>query len=171
MAVIDIIFIVIISIFALYCGVRGFVTAVMSLAAAILGSLSAIFLFRAGAEFLRESFMGDIRILPEILAFIVIFFIVFGIIKLLQIMLNKIIEGISLGGLDRVLGFIFGIAQGLIAICLLIFLLSIQPFFDPDPILGESFFVELLLPFIIGTQRDIADMIAGGVSPAGGGHV
>ena len=159
-AAVDIVFIVIIFIFALHCAVKGFVSEVMSLAAVILGILSAIFFFRSGAAFIRETFMPGIMALPEILAFIVIFFIVFAVIKLLETMLKTIIEGIHLGTLNRVLGFIFGVAEGVIVVCLLLFVIYVQPFADSARILNGSFFAELLLPFVIGIKEEAADRIA-----------
>ena len=152
LAAIDIVFIVVIIIFALHTCVKGFVSEVMSLSAAILGVLSAIFLFRRGALFIRETYNLEIKILPEIIAFVVIFLAVFAAIKILEVMLKNIIEGIKLGGIDRVLGFLFGFAEGIIIVCLILFLISIQPLFDPGKILGRSFFAELLLPFIMGIK-------------------
>jgi membrane protein required for colicin V production len=160
MAAIDIVFIVIILIFALHCAIKGFVSEVMSLAAAILGVLAAIFFFRAGAEFIRESFMPEIKVLPEILAFIVIFFIVFFAIKLFEKMLKTVIEGIHLGGLNHVLGFFFGVAEGVIVVCFLLFVLSILPFVNTDSILDGSFFAELLLPFVMGIREERSDTVA-----------
>jgi membrane protein required for colicin V production len=158
--VIDIIFIGIIIIFALNCAVKGFIREVMSLAAAILGALSAIFFFRAGAVFVRDSYMPEIKVLPEIIAFVGIFLIVFVSIKLLEVMLKNIVEGIHLGGPDHVLGFIFGVAEGIIVVCFLLFVISVQPFFDSDSILNGSFFAELLLPFVMGIKKEASERIA-----------
>ena len=166
LAVIDIVFIGIIVLFSLHCAVRGFVKEVMSLAAVILGILLAIFFFRTGAEFIRDSFMPEVKTLPEIIAFIAIFFIVFSVVKLVEIMLKNIIEGIHLGGLDRVLGFIFGVAEGIIVVCLLLFVISVQSFFDSGRILEGSFFAELLLPVVMGIKEETVKNIAPTVEAA-----
>ena len=168
LAAVDIVFTAVIFLFALHCGVRGFVREVMSLAAVILGALAAIFFFRAGAVYIRNSFSLDVKTLPEIIAFILIFLIVFAVIKLFEIMLKNIIEGIHLGGLDRVLGFVFGFAEGIIVVCLLLFLISIQSFFDSGPILEGSFFAELLLPYIMGIKEEAMDRIAPAVEATKG---
>ena len=165
---IDIVFIVIIIIFALHCCVKGFISEVMSLAAAILGILSAIFFFRRGALYVRDTFMPDISVLPEIIAFVVIFLAVFAAVKILEIMLKTIIEGIHLGTPDRVLGLFFGFAEGIIIVCLLLFLISIQPFVDSARILEGSFFAELLLPFVMGIKEESVDRIAPAVEAAKG---
>ena len=92
------------------------------------------------------------KTIPEILAFIALFLIVFLVIKLLEIMLKGIINEIKLGGADRFLGIIFGFAEGLAVISLILFVVRIQPLFDPSSILSDSFFARLLLPLITGTE-------------------
>ena len=171
--VIDIVFIVIILIFAVACAIKGFIKEVMSLIAAILGIVTAIIFFKAAALFLRESFMGDIKIIPEIIAFAVIFLVVFGFIKIIQLLLKGIIDGIHLGGLDHFLGFLFGCLEGVVVVCLLLFVITVIPFVDSDKILEGSFFAKFLLPFITGKQIEIEGMIAsvGGSPSVGGIHV
>ena len=161
MAVIDIVFILILIISALHSSVRGFVSEVIALVAAILGILSAVFFFRAGATLLRNLFMGEIKILPEIIAFIVILCIVFILIKFIGMIVKGIIEGIRLGWLDRFLGFLYGCAKGILVICLLLLLINVLPFIKSGSILNKSFFAELLLPFIIGERNNSsADTVA-----------
>ena len=161
MAVIDIVFILILILSALICSVKGFVSEVMALVAVILGILSAVFFFRAGAELLRELFMGDIKVLPEIIAFVVILCVVFVLIKFIGMIVKGIIEGIRLGWLDRFLGFLYGCAKGILVICLLLLLISVLPFINSGSILNKSFFAELLLPFIIGERNESsADTVA-----------
>ena len=159
-AIIDILFMGIIGISALRCGVRGFISEVLSMAAVIIGILSAIFFFRNGAVFVRAQFMPGVSIVPEIIAFLLIFLIAFAIVKIVEITLKNIIEGIRLGGVDRLLGFIFGFAEGLVIVCLLLFLVSIQPFFDSRVILAKSFFAEILLPFIMGAKEEVNGRVA-----------
>ena len=140
LAAIDFIFIGILILFALHCAVKGFVSEIISLAAAILGILAAIFFFRAGAEFIRDKFMPGIKTLPEMISLIIIFLTVFAAIKLIGIMLKTIIEGIQLGALNRIFGFVFGIAEGIVVICLLLFLINVLPFIDQNHILAGSLF-------------------------------
>ena len=160
LAAIDIVFIGVIILFALHCCVKGFVSEVMSLAAAILGTLLGVFFFRKGALFIRDSFMPQVKVLPEIIAFVVIFLTTFIVIRILQVMLKNIIEGIRLGWLDRLLGFFFGFAEGIVIVCLLLFLIDIQPLVDSGDILNESLFAKFLLPFISGIRKEAADMVA-----------
>ena len=169
-AIIDIVFLGLIAVFALRCAVRGFVSELLSMAAVTLGLLSAIFFFRKAAVIIREKLI-PVRTLPEIIAFVALFLIVFGAIKLLEKMLKEIIEGIKLDGSDRFLGFLFGLAEGILVVCLLLFLLTIQPFVDSKPILNGSFFAELLIPLIMGKKKEILDSVVLIMQFAGGAGV
>lgn len=148
--IIDFIFIALIGLFMIRCYLKGFVGEFFSIAAVVLGFLAALFFYKNGGEYLRAQFMPEIKIIPEILAFIALFLIIFLVIKLLEILLKEIINGISLSGADRVLGIIFGFVQGVAVVSLILFVLNIQPLFDPKIILSESFFADLLLPLITG---------------------
>ncbi|MDR1586981.1 MAG: CvpA family protein [Treponema sp.] len=149
-AAIDILFAALIVIFTVRCALRGFVGELFSVASLALGLLAALYFYRNGALFIREKFMPGLKIIPEIAAFIAIFLIVFICIKIIEGMLREIIEGIRLGRADRFLGIFFGLAEGIIVVSLILFVLSIQPLFESAPILEKSFFGNLLLPFITG---------------------
>ena len=158
-AIIDVVFIGIIVIFTLRCAVQGFVSEIMSIAALIAGIFAAIFFFRIGGQIIRVRFMPQLVVIPEIIAFVLIFLIAFGIVKLAETLLKNIVETIRFGAADRFLGFIFGFAEGVVVVCLALFVISIQPFFDPQFLLKGSFFADLLLPFITGEKRVALDTI------------
>jgi membrane protein required for colicin V production len=120
------------------------------MAAVILGILASLFLYKNGGAFLRAQFWPELKLLPEIIAFIGLFVIVFIVVKIFETMLKGIIERIHLSGADRFLGIFFGLAEGIAVTSLVLFLLRIQPLFDPSPILSESIFARLLLPLITG---------------------
>jgi len=166
---IDIVFLVVIAISALRCGLRGIVSELMSMAALVLGLLGAIFTFRKTAELLRGKFIPDVKALPEIIAFVAVFLTIFAVIKIIETVLKDIIERIQLGGPDRFFGFLLGIAEGLVVVCLLLFLINIQPFVKPALILEGSLFAELLMPFIIGTRKELMESIAVFRGAAAGG--
>jgi membrane protein required for colicin V production len=151
-SVMDVIFILVIAIFVLRCYLKGFVSEVLSMAALVLGILSALFFYKNGGNFLREKYWPGLNTIPEIIAFIALFLIVFIVIKLVEIMLKGIVEGISLGGIDRFFGIIFGLAEGIAVISLVLFVLQVQPLFDPSSLLSDSFFAQLLLPLITGRE-------------------
>jgi len=148
---IDIIFTVLIGLFVIRCYLKGFVNELLSMAGFALGLLASLFFYKNGAEFLRARFWPEIKILPEVIAFIGLFIIVLIVVKMLGIMLKGIIEGIRMGGADCFLGVIFGMAEGIVVVSLVLFIIRIQPLFNPSPLIGESFFANLLLPFITGS--------------------
>jgi membrane protein required for colicin V production len=150
-AVIDIVFIGLIVIFTLRCALKGFIGELMSMASVVLGLLAALYFFKKGGEFVRIKLMPEMKILPEVLAFIALFLIVFIAIKLLELMLKEIIEGVRLGPADRFLGLLFGLVEGLIVVSLVLFILSVQPLLDPRPLLEKSIFARVLMPLIIGS--------------------
>jgi len=156
LSVIDFIFIALITLFIIRCYLKGFISELLSMAAIVLGLLASLFFYKNGGEFLREKFWPDLKTIPEILAFVALFIIVFIVVKLLEIMLKGIINGIKLGGADRFLGMIFGLAEGLAVVSLILFLLRIQPLFDPSSILSDSFFAGLLLPLITGVENSVS---------------
>jgi len=153
LSVIDVIFILLISLFMIRCFLKGFISEVLSMAAIILGLYASIFFYKNGAEFLRENYMPDSGILSEIVAFIALFLIIFIVVKLLEIMLKGIIRGVKLGSADRFLGLIFGFAEGIVVVSLVIFILQIiKPIYDSTDLLSDSIFASFLLPLITGTE-------------------
>ena len=149
-SVIDFIFIGLIGLFMIRCYLKGFISEFLSMAAVLLGFFAALYFYKNGAEYIRMQFMPDVKTFPEILAFIALFIIVFLIVKILETIIKGIIEGVNLGGANRFLGIIFGLAEGLLVVSLLLFLLNIQPLFDPTQIFEDSFFANLILPLLIG---------------------
>jgi membrane protein required for colicin V production len=152
-AVIDIVFAVLALLLTVRCALRGFIGELLSMASVALGLLAALFFYKNGGAYIRTKFMPDIKILPEVLAFIALFLIVFVLIKILARILRDIIEGFKLGGVDRFLGIVFGLVEGLVVISLILVVLTIQPLFDPKPVLQKSIFAEILLPLITGVEH------------------
>jgi len=159
LAGIDVVFMVIIAISSLRCAARGFISELLSMAALIFGLLASLLFFRQGAVLVRGWFMPDVKVVPEIIAFIALFLIVYIIVKIVEITLKSIIEGIRLGGLDHLFGFLLGFVEGLIIVCLLLFLISIQPLVNPDSLLADSFLAKVLMPFITGKKDEIIEAI------------
>jgi membrane protein required for colicin V production len=60
---------------------------------------------------------------------------------------------VNLGGVDAILGAVFGFAEGVVLVSLILFLLIIQPLYDMQLLLEKSFFARLLVPFIGVVER------------------
>ena len=148
----DIIFILLITIFIIRCYLKGFLSEFLTMSALVLGILASLFFYKNGGEYLRSQFWPGVEVIPEVVAFLALFLIVFITVKILEIMLKGIIERVQLSGADRFLGIFFGLAEGIAVVSFILFILRIQPLFDPASILSESLFARLLLPFITGKE-------------------
>lgn len=155
--IIDWICAIIIIIFALIGLTKGFVNNVMGKVAVILGILLA-YMFYDKIGNLCLSSIESIA-LRNVISFILIFIVVFLIIKLIQMVISKIFEWNILKSLDRTLGFFFGALEGLAIVCLILFLLSIQPFFPMEKLFEGSFFYSLLGKILIHTQKGIVSNV------------
>ncbi|MDR0555094.1 MAG: CvpA family protein [Treponema sp.] len=144
----DIFFLALILIMTLRAALRGFISEVFSLAAIALAILAAVLFYRKGAAFIRAQFQWEARLFTEVLAFILLFLIVFVAVRLIDSVLKDIIERVNLGWIDRLLGVVIGMAEGLALTALLLFILSVQPLFNPAPLFEGSVFAKNLLPLI-----------------------
>ena len=146
--IIDWIFIGLILLMIVHGYLKGFIEELFSWAALVLAIWVAILLNSSGAAFIRDRYIQNMRVVPELLAFIAIFLIIMIIVKLLERILKNVIAGAHLGGVNRVLGAVFGVVEGLAITVLVIFVLRVQPLFNSSKILGESIFARFLLPLI-----------------------
>jgi membrane protein required for colicin V production len=144
----DVVFIVLIALFTLRCFLKGFIHEFFSIAAIVLGLIASLYFYKSGGEFVRNRFMPETKTIPEIIAFIALFVIIFFVMKILEFMLKDIVEGIELGGVDRFLGILFGFIEGMVVVSLVLFIIRIQPLFDPSPLLADSLFARAILPLI-----------------------
>jgi membrane protein required for colicin V production len=149
------VFLGLMGLFMIRCYLKGIISELLSMAAVVLGLLTSLFFYKNGAAFIRVKYLPDIKVIPEILAFIALFIIVFIIVKLIEILLKGVIEGVQLQGADHFLGIVFGFLEGLAVISLILFLLRVQPLFNPSVLLSDSFFARILLPLIIGKTGSI----------------
>jgi membrane protein required for colicin V production len=153
MQVIDIVFLCLAGLLILRCFLKGFTGEIISLASFALGIIGAVFFFKAGANFIRTMILSGVAILPEILAFLAIFLIVFIAGKIIDHIVKDIINRLHLDGLNRILGLVLGLLEAIALISIILLLICIQPLFNPEPLLAQSLFARLLLP-LIGLARE-----------------
>ncbi|MDR2069399.1 MAG: CvpA family protein [Spirochaetaceae bacterium] len=163
---IDIIFIALILILVIRCALRGFIEEVLSMASVVTGALSAVFFYKRGGLFIREKYLENVGIIPELLAFVILFLIPFVGIRILEHIIKDIITRVKLGGFDRFLGIFFGLLEGITLIALVLFVIDIQPLFDKNLLLEKSFFARFLLPVIGEVHRSVVSFLG-----AWGSHV
>jgi membrane protein required for colicin V production len=149
LAIIDIIFIVLIFILVIRGGLRGFITEIMSMAAVVLGLLAAILFYKPGAAFVRTKILADMQVVPELIAIVALMAIVFLSNKILEHIIQDIISRVNLlGGINHALGLAFGLLEGLLLVCLLLFVINIQPLFNSESLLEHSLFEKILDPLV-----------------------
>ncbi|MCL2070312.1 MAG: CvpA family protein [Treponema sp.] len=145
---IDIIFFLLIVLMIIHGYVKGFVRELFSWAPVVLAVYVAFFLCPQGAAFIRTHTMEDVRIVPEILAFIAIFLSIMILVKILEHILRDVVEGMNLGAVDKMFGAVFGLAEGIALTALILFVFTVQPLFDTASIIMDSVFAQYLLPII-----------------------
>jgi len=143
----DIIFIVLLGLLVLRGFLKGFTGEFFSIASVALGIITAVFFFKFGAAFLRSRYL-QMPFLPEILAFLAIFIIVYIAGKFVGHIIQDIIKRLNLHTFDKILGIILGLAEAFAIIIVVLFILVNQPFFDAVPLVSKSIFGWLFLPFI-----------------------
>ncbi len=143
---IDIVFAIIVVILAFRAAIRGFVKELLGTAALFLGIIVAVLLSGTVAQVIDE-YIGP-TIWSQIIAFLALFLVVYLIVKIFESALNRLIERIHLDQLDHALGFFFGIVEGLLVVFIVLLLVQIQPFFDPEALIAGSIFARIMLPFL-----------------------
>lgn len=125
---------------------KGFANNVLGKLAFILGVVFACLFY---AKIAVVFFKGTESVaLKNALSFLLIFIAVFLIVKIVQGIISKIFAWQPLKSLDRTLGFFFGIIEGLAVVWLILFLLSIQPFFSAENLIRGSFYQNLINNFM-----------------------
>lgn len=142
---IDIFFIILVLLFATIAAVKGFIREIFSKASWIGGIIIGAVFAKKLQPFLfplvkNESF-------SLIFAFIIIFILVFLFIKIIESIIGSLFDSDIMSGLNRALGFFFGIIEGL---AFVIIILMVMDLFHLE-ILQTSFFYKILSPIFKNT--------------------
>lgn len=156
-AIIDIIFAVIILVVAINAAIKGLVYEILGKAAFVMGVLFAILFYKNFTSVMMKYITN--QTLAALASFLLIFIVVFLIISIVKVILNKIFAGEVLGGLNKALGFFFGIIEGLLLISLIIIALELQPFFDVNSLFEGSVFHKMLNNFLVVPEQRISESI------------
>lgn len=144
--IIDFVFFVVVAAFAIIACFKGFVNELFDRGAPIIAVWSAIF----GYKFLAAKLLPYVHfpVLANIFGFLIVFILVFLIVKVIQQVVGKIFEGKILGQLNRILGFAFGVVEGLAIVTLVLIILTVQPWFDVSSVLEGSIFYKIFGIFL-----------------------
>jgi membrane protein required for colicin V production len=152
-ALTDVIFLLIILIFAIIAAAKGFIRAIFGKLCWILGLLGA-FLFYKKLMSHMTALVGN-ETLSFILCFVLIFVVIFLVVKIIQTIFERIFDGEIMKGLDRSLGFFFGIVEGLVVIFVFILIMTYQPWFDCSKIFEDSWLVKMLTPLLDYSNQNL----------------
>lgn len=146
MNILDYIFLAIIGILGLRCLFRGLISELLSAAAMVGGLFAGVVFHRPVGDWL--SGMANLGGFSVIAGFLLSFAVVFFIVKIIERSLRTVFENLQLEALDRVLGLVFGLVEGLILSALILLILRYQPIFDLSALLEGSVFARALLPLL-----------------------
>ena len=149
----DVIFLVIILIFAVIATAKGFINAIFGKLCWILGLIFAFLFYKKLTGYMKQLVHNET--VSSILCFVLIFVIVFLFVKIIQTLLSKAFDGEIMKGLDRSLGFFFGLLEGFVVVFVFVFILMNQPWFDCYKIFEGSFFVKLIQPLLNYTSTNV----------------
>lgn len=149
-AFIDLIFIIIILACVLMAVIKGFVASFFGKASFIVGILLGVF-FAPKLDIFVSKYI-NVPYLTTIISFLLIFIFSYLIMRLLQLLIKSLFSGEIMGGLDKALGFFWGLAEGLLIVGVFCAILIVQPFFDLTELLSKSFFASKILPMFVDTE-------------------
>jgi len=149
----DVCFLIIILVFAVIATAKGFINAIFGKLCWILGLIFAFLFYKKLTGYMKQLVHNET--VSSILCFVLIFVIVFLIVKIIQTLLSRAFDGEIMKGLDRSLGFFFGLLEGCLVVFVFVFLLTNQPWFDVSKIFEGSFFVKMLQPLLNYTSTNI----------------
>lgn len=153
-SIVDVIFLILILIVALAVTAKGFLKEIFNKASWILSILFGVMFYSKLDIFVSE--FVHVAALSKILSFLLIFVAVFLLIKIIQTIVGKIFEGEILRGLDRALGLLLGIVEGLGIIFLIIYILYVQPWFPIDALFEGSFFYKIFSSLLPSVSNSIS---------------
>ena len=145
-SVVDLVLLGIILLFTIVASIKGFVKAIFGKLCWIVGLICSFLFYRSLLPVMVQYIANPT--IAIIASFISIFIVVFIVIKIIELIVSKIFKVVILKSLDHALGALFGFAEGLAIVFVLLFLLTQQPWFDTSNLFEGSLVYSLLLPFL-----------------------
>ena len=145
-AFIDIVFAVIILAMAISATVKGFVVELFGKAAFVLGLLVAVMFYGKLYPFIVKWI--SVEFFAQAVAFILLFIATYLLVKIIQHIVGTLFKSDIMSGLNRAMGFLLGIIEGILIVAVILIVLNTQPWFDTTELLGNSFFAKILAGII-----------------------
>lgn len=159
---VDIVIPGIIAISALFSLMRGFVREALSL----VGWMAAFWVALTFAQDFADLLLAGISApsLRMVVSFTILFVVTLVITALLNRLAGQLVTKTGLGGTDRMIGMIFGIARGVVVVSVLVLLAGFTTM-PQDPWWQESVLVDVFHKMALWLRYTVAPEISGGATP------
>lgn len=153
LTIVDLVVLGILGISALIAWHRGFMKETLTVSAWLVAAVAAVFFWPATKPFARS--LVEVKLIADILALVAVFFMLLIPTSFVSFRLSEMVRESRAGPLDRSLGFVFGLARGLVVVGLgyMIFS-SLAPAKAHPEWLRQS----RLLPVVKGTADVLASL-------------
>ena len=145
-SLLDVLFLMIVLYFSMAGAHNGFIKEVFGKLAFICALLAGVFF----CGYVKPVFSSKIHIEAAsiICAFLLIFICVFIFVKIIQVILSRIFTGEVLGSLNKSLGFLFGLCEGVLFVCCFLIIIKAQTWFSSDALTDGSVCWQYLRPVL-----------------------
>lgn len=143
---IDIVFSVIVLFIAISACAHGFIAEIFGKIAVIASFFTAFYF--CGKLAAKMQNIISVKGVCVAVSFAILFIATFLAVKIIQTAIKSLFSGDILKSLDRVLGFILGLFEGILVISAILILLVSQPWFSLDRLLDSSFYWSMLDSFL-----------------------
>ena len=145
---IDIVFSIIVLFLAVIAAAHGFIKELFSKLAVILGIVVSVSFFGRLTPYIEQVIHN--KAVATVVSFLLLFVATYLLVKIIQQLVGSAFKGEILRGLDRTLGFVFGVLEGLIVVSLVLILVNAQPWFPrvTESVTDGSFYWRILGGFL-----------------------
>ncbi len=155
--IIDLVFLVIILACAVVALIRGFINELFGMGVPVISAWVAILFYSRLVPVFGP--LVKIHVLAVVISFLIFFAAVFVILKILQVLIKKIFSAKIFTSLDRILGLVFGLIEGLALVAIVLIILSAQSWFDVSELLSGSIFYKMLSGIIATPVEGVVNTV------------
>lgn len=153
----DVIFIIIMFLFGIICTTKGFIKEVFGKGALVLGVWMAILFYKKLVPYVSR--YVTIYIVSVAVSLLIIFLVVYLIMMILRQLVSSFFENEIFKTLDKALGFVFGLLEGLAVVAVILIVLSAQPWFDVSNLLDTSIIYRMLKGVIAIPVQSVSNLV------------
>lgn len=155
----DVIILVLVLIGGIGGALEGFASSFASKAGYVVALCVGLMFTKSVAPLLASTFSLS-PFAAALIAYILLFYFGFLLTQAFGNWLTKVLNGIGLGPVNTVLGFIWGCLLALVVICVLLLLLKSQQLFDISGFTDKSYFVQkFLIKYLPVVQQGISNYV------------